>query len=118
MKRFRDILPAVLSVLFLMGILFVFHPCGPKEDGTWMSCHWAGVAETVCAALMTVLSLLRLALPSPKAKNVLSGLTILSAAAAAVHDGRHALPGHHASGCDRVFGADHSDGSVEYSAFA
>ncbi len=87
MKRFRDILPAVLSVLFLMGILFVFHPCGPKEDGTWMSCHWAGVAETVCAALMTVLSLLRLALPSPKAKNVLSGLTILSAAAAAVIPG-------------------------------
>ena len=87
MKRFRDILPAVLSVLFLMGILFVFHPCGPKEDGTWMSCHWAGVAETVCAALMTVLSLLRLALPSPKAKTALSVLTILIAAAAAVIPG-------------------------------
>ena len=89
MKRihFSDILPAVLSGLFLLGILFVFHPCGPKEDGTWMSCHWAGVAVTVCAALITVLSLAHLALPDPKVKTVLSVLTILAAAAAAVIPG-------------------------------
>ena len=86
-NRFGDLLVLVLSGLFLIGILFVFHPCGPKEDGTWMSCHCAGVAVAVCAGLMTVLSALRLALPSPKSRILLSILTILISIAAAVIPG-------------------------------
>ena len=82
-----DILTPVLSGLFLLGVLFVFHPCGPKEDGSWMNCHWAGVAVAVCAGVMTVLSLLRLFLRSRGARTILSGLTILAAAAAAVIPG-------------------------------
>ena len=86
-KRFGDILPVVLSILFLIGILFVFHPCGPKDDGTWMSCHWAGVAVTVSAGLLTILSLLYFVCSSHKIKTLLSVLTILTAAAAAVIPG-------------------------------
>ena len=86
-KRFGDILPVVLSILFLIGILFVFHPCGPKDDGTWMSCHWAGVAVTVCAGLLTVLSLLYCVISSHRIRTLLSVLTILAAAAAAVIPG-------------------------------
>ena len=52
-----------------------------------MNCHWAGVAVAVCAGLMTVLSLLRLFLPSRKAGTILSILTILAAIAAAVIPG-------------------------------
>lgn len=48
MKRIKekmDLFDLVLlgsSIVFLLVILFVFHPCGPKDDGSWMVCHWAG----------------------------------------------------------------------------
>ena len=37
-----DVLLLVLTLAFLIGIKTLFHPCGPKDDGSWMTCHWAG----------------------------------------------------------------------------
>lgn len=52
-----DIALVLVSAVFLLGILFVFSPCGPTETGGWMSCHWAGNAVTGLAIVLTVLSL-------------------------------------------------------------
>ena len=55
-----DIVFPVLSLVFLAGILTAFQPCGPRDDGSWMSCHWAGRAVAGAAGAMLVLSILRL----------------------------------------------------------
>ena len=55
-----DILLLLFSVVELIGILTFFAPCGPKEDGSWMSCHWAGQAVTGTALVLVVLALVHL----------------------------------------------------------
>lgn len=47
----------VCSVIFLAGMQTVFAPCGPKEDGSWMTCHWAGMAVTGLSVVMVVTAL-------------------------------------------------------------
>ena len=61
-KRYTagDILLPVLALAFFLGLLFAFGPCGPKEDGGWMSCHWAGQALKGVTAAMLVIALLHL----------------------------------------------------------
>ena len=58
----------LVSVLFLLGTLFVFTPCGPKEDGSWMICHHAGTAVMGIAAVLVLLAVLHLLMPSAKTK--------------------------------------------------
>ena len=55
-----DIVLLLLSAVLLIGVLTVFAPCGPKEDGSWMTCHWAGRAVAGAAAALTVIAALRL----------------------------------------------------------
>ena len=61
-KRYTagDFLQPGLSLAFFLGLLVVFTPCGPKEDGGWMSCHWAGQALKGLAAAMLLIELLHL----------------------------------------------------------
>lgn len=82
-----DFIQPILSVLFLLGILTVFQPCGPREDGAWMNCHWAGVAVACCAGVLLALSLLHLGLKAPGGKLACDLLQILAAVLAA------AIPG-------------------------
>ena len=77
--RAMDIVQLALCLCFLLGILFVFGPCGPKEDGGWMTCHWAGQAVTGVAAVLAVLALLRLVMKNPGVK---AGLSLASVPAA------------------------------------
>lgn len=63
-----DIVLLVLSAVLLAGVLTVFAPCAPKEDGSRMTCHWAGSAVAGVAAVLTVISLLRLLVKDAKAK--------------------------------------------------
>ena len=82
-NRFSDYLPAVLSVLFLLGILFVFHPCGPKEDGSWMNCHWAEQAVFVMGCALTAMAVFVLISGKSEAgAGAALSMTALSAAAA------------------------------------
>jgi len=54
------LLQIVLNAIFFVGIQTIFAPCAPHEDGTWMTCHWAGEALLGIAAVMLVMSLLHL----------------------------------------------------------
>ncbi len=61
-KRFElaGLLLLLLSAAELIGIRTFFAPCGPKEDGSWMTCHWAGQAVTGTAVVLLVLALVRI----------------------------------------------------------
>ncbi len=55
--RIADCIYFVLSVLFLLGSIFLFNTCAPKDDGSWMTCHWAGNIVTGLAAVLCILAL-------------------------------------------------------------
>ena len=82
-----DFLLALTALLFLLGLLFVFAPCGPKEDGGWMTCHWAGQALKGTAVLELVLALAHL-IPAPAERKI--GLDLALAATAVL---AHLIPG-------------------------
>ena len=63
-----DIIMLLAGLCFLVGIQFVFTPCGPKEDGSFMMCHHAGTAITGIAVVLVVLAVLHLLMPSAKTK--------------------------------------------------
>ncbi|MBO5574333.1 MAG: DUF4418 family protein, partial [Clostridium sp.] len=50
--RATDIALTIISFLFLIGTKTIFGPCGPKEDGSFMTCHWAGQALFGIACVM------------------------------------------------------------------
>ena len=47
-----DILLSVLSLCFFLGMLLFFGPCKSMADHGYMSCHYAGVALKVYAAVI------------------------------------------------------------------
>lgn len=61
-KNFRlvDFIFAAFNIFFFFGILFIFHPCAPKDDGTWMTCHYAGNMVALAAATLAVLSVINI----------------------------------------------------------
>lgn len=58
-----DVVFAILAIFFTVGILTFFAPCGPKDDGSWMACHWAGRAVAGISAVITLISLIHLFVP-------------------------------------------------------
>jgi len=90
MKRFTvcDFVLPILALCLLLGLLFVFNPCGPKEDGGWMTCHWAGQALRGIAALELALSLLHL-IPAPNERKRGLDMALIGTAVLAV-----CVPGH------------------------
>ena len=83
-----DIVIVVISVFFFVGICFLFEPCAPKEDGSFMTCHWAGQALAGIAALLTVQSVIRLFVKGAGKKQ---GMDLAMAATAIL---AIAVPGH------------------------
>ena len=71
--RVSDIVLLILSAIFLAGILTFFAPCGPKDDGSWMTCHWAGQAIRGIAAVLFIISVIHLII---KDENVKQGLSV------------------------------------------
>lgn len=47
-------------ILLAVGVMTLFPACGPKDDGTWMSCHQAQLAVCAIACVMSLLSLVAL----------------------------------------------------------
>ena len=90
-KKFRinasDIVLTVLSVFFFIGMLTFLNPCGPKEDGSWMTCHWAGQALTGISAVLTVISIIHLCIQNTEIKQGLSLAMIPAALLSAVLPG-------------------------------
>ena len=87
------IILTVLSACDLIGMLTFLAPCGPKEDGSWMTCHWAGQALIALAILLAVFSVIHLVVPSPRTKQGLSLAILPTALVAAI------LPGNLISLC-------------------
>lgn len=50
-KPVTTVLLLIVSLLFFAAAMTVLSPCGPKEDGTWMNCHYAGQAIRILALL-------------------------------------------------------------------
>lgn len=68
-----DIILVVIGAVFLIGIRTFFKPCGPTDEGTWMTCHWAGQAATGVAAVLLCLAVAHVIVRNPGIK---AGLTI------------------------------------------
>lgn len=61
-KNFRvsDLIFTILNTLFFTGITFVFHACGPKADGSWMSCHYAQNIIKLSSVIGIILSIINI----------------------------------------------------------
>ena len=55
-----DVVLLVFTILSVIGLLTVFKGCGPKEDGTWMTCHWAEVTEVGLGIVFSICAVLHL----------------------------------------------------------
>ena len=82
-----DLALVIISAVYLVGIRTLFSPCGIKEDGTWMTCHWAGQAVTGIAALLLVISLVRFLFPDAGVRMGLSAAMIPTAVLGALMPG-------------------------------
>ena len=69
-------LASVFSLLLSCGSATVFRACAAKEDGTWMHCHDAQTAVTLCAAGLCLLFLLCARMKAPGGRAVLCGAGI------------------------------------------
>lgn len=58
--RLWDFVLPTLALILFAGLLTFLKPCGPKDDGSWMTCHWAGQALLGVAGAMLVLAVVRL----------------------------------------------------------
>ncbi|MBP3902514.1 MAG: DUF4418 family protein [Blautia sp.] len=82
-----DTLLPFLSIIFLVGLMTFAGACGPKEDGSFMTCHWAGQAVKALAVLLLITSIVRLAIRDRGTKKGLSIAIVLTAITAAVVPG-------------------------------
>lgn len=55
-----SIILLVLSAVLALGSVFVFHACPAKDDGTFMSCHWAERVVCALGCIMTIISSIHL----------------------------------------------------------
>ena len=55
-----DIVLPVLTLIFLVGIKTFLQPCGPKDDGSWMTCHWAGQSIFGISIALFIMAILHL----------------------------------------------------------
>ena len=53
-----DVATALLCVILTAGVRIVFHACDAKEDGTWMTCHWAEMTVFAAGIAMTLQALI------------------------------------------------------------
>ena len=77
-----DIVLPVLSLALTLGVAFGFQPCAAHEDGSWMTCHWAGQAVLGVGAALSALNLLRFALSAKARKGLDLGVIALALLAA------------------------------------
>ena len=49
-----------LSLILTIGIKTFFSGCGPKEDGSWMLCHWTEQTIFILGICLSIISLIAL----------------------------------------------------------
>lgn len=83
-----DIMLLAVGIVFIIGIFTFFRGCGPAEDGSWMTCHWAAQAIKGISAVILVDVVAHVIIPDARIKMGLStGLIPLAVLAMVV-------PGH------------------------
>ena len=81
--RLTGIILTILSVLLTVGVKSFFSACAPKEDGSWMNCHWAEQAVFVMGCALTAMAVFVLISGKSEAgAGAALSMTALSAAAA------------------------------------
>ena len=66
--RLIDCAIILISTLMLIGINTWFATCGPMEDGSFMTCHWAGQTVKAVSAVAAVLAVAHALLKDHKTK--------------------------------------------------
>ena len=76
-----DILLFICSILYFIGIRYLFPVCRPSGDMV-MNCHWAGEVLSALSVLFAVLSVVHLLIPDEKIKSGMdisyAGIAVLS----------------------------------------
>ena len=83
-----ELIQALLCAALLIGLFTIAAPCGPKADGSWMSCHWAGQSLRGLAALLLIFALIRLLVKNTGIRMGMDLATIPTALLAALLPGR------------------------------
>ncbi len=68
-----ECIQVILCIVLAAGMFTFLKTCPAKEDGTFMSCHWAGRVITAIGIVILILSIVNLLVKSVKIK---IGLTI------------------------------------------
>ena len=76
-----DVVLCVLSAVLCFGTKFLFHACAPKEDGGWMTCHWAEQTVFGLGIVLLILSIMTFCFKDGKTK---SGIQISTAVISAL----------------------------------
>lgn len=58
--RLMDLAVLLASLILCFGTAFAFSACGPKEDGSWMMCHWAERVVVLLGAICSLLAFAKL----------------------------------------------------------
>ena len=77
-----DILLLLLSLALCIGIKVFFHACGPKEDGSFMACHWAEQAVFAASIGMAGVSCIRLLLDRREKAGAALAVAVMAAVTA------------------------------------
>lgn len=80
--RILSIVTLVCSILLTLGTMYVFHACGPKDDGSWMACHWAQQTVAALGAVLTVQSVIAILCKTNAARASVSAAMIPTAVVA------------------------------------
>lgn len=59
-----DIVLAVVCAVLFIGTLTFLSPCGAKDDGSWMTCHWAGQVNIALSAVLLTMAVMHAAVPA------------------------------------------------------
>ncbi len=73
---FHDFALLLISALYVVGMHTFLKPCGPKPDGTWMTCHWAGQALKAFSLVLFIIAFVHFWISNTKIKLGLSIATI------------------------------------------
>ncbi len=98
-----DIALFVLTLFLFLGVTLLFGPCAPREDGTFMTCHWAGEAVRAVSAGMAVLAALQMALREKTRLGIALSLCAMSAVCFFLPGGFISLCTMHSMTCQAVF---------------
>ena len=63
-----DIAIILFAVLLVLGIPYIFHACGAKDDGTFMNCHIAQQVIFGLGCVIMIISFIHIGARTPKMK--------------------------------------------------